>query len=194
MLIAQISDTHVKPEGQVAYRHVDTATALTRCVEQLCRMRPRLDAGRQHEGLMCGARIVWLEARLREATRRPTVIARHHPPFPTGIAHMHRYGLSGADRLASVIRANPQVERVMCGHLHRPILVRWAGTVASTAPSTAHQVVLDLSEDGPAAFTLEPPGFQLHLWRDDAGLVTHTAFVGDHPGPYPFREGGKLID
>jgi len=25
-------------------------------------------------------------------------------------------------------------------------------------------------------------------------LVTHTAYVGRFAGPYPFREGGRLID
>ena len=30
---------------------------------------------------------------------------------------------------------------------------------------------------------------QLHLWRDD-GLVTHTAVIGDWPGPYSLRPTG----
>jgi 3',5'-cyclic AMP phosphodiesterase CpdA len=41
VLVAQISDLHVKRPGEVAYGHVDTATALSRCVEELNRFRPR---------------------------------------------------------------------------------------------------------------------------------------------------------
>ena len=33
MLLAQISDLHIKRPGQLAYRRVDTAAALTRCIE-----------------------------------------------------------------------------------------------------------------------------------------------------------------
>jgi hypothetical protein len=33
----------------------------------------------------------------------------------------------------------------------------------------------------------------LHYW-DGVALISHTAYVGDFAGPYPFREGGKLID
>lgn len=42
-IIAQISDLHVKPPGELAYRHVDTAAALTRCVAALNRLAPRPD-------------------------------------------------------------------------------------------------------------------------------------------------------
>jgi len=41
VLIAQISDLHVKPEGALAYRRVDTARALARCVKELNRFTPR---------------------------------------------------------------------------------------------------------------------------------------------------------
>jgi Icc protein len=43
VLIAQISDLHIKPPGELAYKHVDTAAALARCVEALNRFRPRPD-------------------------------------------------------------------------------------------------------------------------------------------------------
>ncbi len=42
-LIAQISDLHIKRPGELAYRHVDTAAALSRCVDELNRFSPRPD-------------------------------------------------------------------------------------------------------------------------------------------------------
>ena len=41
LLIAQISDLHIKGPGVLAYGQVDTAAALTRCVATLNAFRPR---------------------------------------------------------------------------------------------------------------------------------------------------------
>ncbi len=145
-------------------------------------------------GELCATRLAWLEARLAEAPGRPTLILMHHPPFATGIGHMDRIGFADPRPLEAIVRRHPAIERILCGHLHRPIQTRFGGTLASTCPSPAHQVVLDLAPDAASQFALEPPGYQLHLWREGAGLVSHTAFVGDFPGPYPFHESDALID
>jgi len=42
-LIAQISDLHIKRPGELAYGRVDTAAALSRCVDELNRFTPRPD-------------------------------------------------------------------------------------------------------------------------------------------------------
>ena len=147
----------------------------------------------QGGGLVCAERLDWLDRTLSQAPEKPTVILMHHPPFVTGIGHMDRVGLDHSDALEAVVLRHPQVERVMCGHLHRSIQARFGGTVASTCPSTAHQVALDLGQPSPDNFVMEPPGYQLHFWNGKQ-LVTHTAVLGDFAGPYPFRTAGKLID
>jgi Icc protein len=43
VLIAQISDLHIKAPGALAYGRVDTAAALARCIETLNRFSPRPD-------------------------------------------------------------------------------------------------------------------------------------------------------
>jgi Icc protein len=43
ILIAQISDLHIKRPGELAYGRVDTAAALSRCVTKLNRFAPRPD-------------------------------------------------------------------------------------------------------------------------------------------------------
>jgi len=148
----------------------------------------------QSHGALCAQRLRWLRERLAEQPGRPTAIAMHHPPFATGIAHMDAIGLlEGAAELEQIVAAHPNIERILCGHLHRTIFRRFGGTVASTCPGPAHQVALDLRPDGPSAFVMEPPGFHLHEWRDGA-LVTHHAYIGAYAGPYPFHEDGALID
>jgi len=145
-------------------------------------------------GRLDDERLAWLDRMLAAAPKKPTVVVMHHPPFSTLIGHMDRVGLEGSEALARVIARHPQVERVLCGHLHRPIQYRFAGTIASTSPSPAHQVALDLSPDAASDFKMEPPAFQLHAWREGIGVVSHTAYIGHFAGPYPFHEGDQLID
>lgn len=275
MILCQITDLHIKRAGRLAYRRVDTAAYLSRCIERINALTPLPDAvvitgdlvdfgdvdeynylksllapmrvpyylvignhdGRealrtvfadhaylqqgggfiqyamdlgplrlialdtQHppygSGRLCQARLAWLAARLDEAPQQATVIVMHHPPFHTGIGHMDKIDLPADDvrQLAEIVRRHPQVERLLCGHLHRPIQARFAGTIASTCPATAHQVALDLRPEAASAFVMEPPGFQLHQWHPASGLVSHTAYVDVFDGPYPFfDQAGALID
>jgi 3',5'-cyclic AMP phosphodiesterase CpdA len=148
-------------------------------------------------GTLCDARLAWLEAQLDAASGKPTVVALHHPPFVCGIGHMDELRLdpAAADKLAALIARYPNVERVICGHVHRPIFVRFGGTIASAVPGPAHQVALDLRDDAPSAFVMEPPAYALHLYDPATGLVTHHAYVDAADGPYPFYEPeGALID
>lgn len=159
-----------------------------------------LDSPR-HGGRVCDVRLAWLEQQLAEAAGRPVLILMHHPPFVTGIEHMDEIGIPADDcaRLAALVQRHPNVERILCGHLHRPIHARFGGTIASTCPSPAHQVALDLRAGGPSSFILEPPGYQLHQWQPSIGMVTHTGVIGQYPGeygePHPFHDAsGTLID
>lgn len=146
-------------------------------------------------GRLCRERLDWLDAELDRRRGRPVVIAMHHPPFRTLIGHMDKIGLmQGAAELEAIVARHPNVERIVCGHLHRTIWRRFGGTVVSTAPSPAHQVCLDLAEDAASAWVLEPGGFQLHAFVGPGELVTHVAASGHFDGPHPFHEGGALID
>jgi 3',5'-cyclic AMP phosphodiesterase CpdA len=127
--------------------------------------------------------LAWLDATLAEQPATPTVVALHHPPFASGIAFMDRMGLDAgpAARLADVVSRHPHVERVVCGHLHRAISRRFAGTIAATVPGLAHAVALDLEPRHAPGWTLEPPAITLYLWRPQLGLVTHQIAVGPYP-------------
>lgn len=142
--------------------------------------------GKSH-GELCRERLQWLADRLAEQPGRPTLVLMHHPPFQTGIEHMDDIGLlEGARELEAIVSRYPNVERVLCGHLHRTIFQRFGGTIASTCPGTAHQLALELGPRPALRYIMEPPGYQLHWWSDGR-LVTHHAVIGDYPGPYPFE-------
>jgi Icc protein len=128
----------------------------------------------------------WLDRTLAAAPGKPTIVAMHHPPFVCGIAHMDRINLRNTAEFTAVIRRHAQVERIICGHHHRPIVTRVAHAIASTAPSTAHQVEMSLDPADRGALVFEPPAFQLYRWTEADGIVSHTVFVDAFPGPYPF--------
>lgn len=150
----------------------------------------------QSGGELCKARLQWLQETLEASEGRPVVIAMHHPPFRTLIGHMDKIGLqTGANELEGIVSQYKNIERIICGHLHRVIDVRFGGTIASTAPAPAHQVTLDLDDNAESTWMLEPPGFRLHAWdAQNRVLVSHLAASGKFEGPYLFHEDGVLID
>lgn len=138
-----------------------------------------------HHGEIGAAQLEWLSHTL-EQEKRPSLIAIHHPPAKTGIPHMDDIGLKDAADLAKVIAGHDHIERILCGHVHRPITASFAGKIMSLAPSVAHQLVLDLTQNARPLFNFEPPAYYLHYYTPASGVVTHTAYVESFPGPYPF--------
>ena len=137
-------------------------------------------------GELCPQRLDWLDRTLAERPNQPTLIGMHHPAFQCGIAHMDGIALREPEAFVAVIARHRQVQRIVCGHHHRPVVAQVAQAIASIAPSVAHQVQHDLSIDGPAAFVMEPSAFDLHLWDQRSGFVSHTVLVDSFPGPFPF--------
>ena len=128
-------------------------------------------------GRLEAGQLAWLSATLERDRNKPTLVMLHHPPFKTGIEHMDWSMLRNADDLAAVISEHDQVERVLAGHVHRAIQTRFAGTIAQIAPGTAHHVQLMLGA-GRGGWAMEPPGFLLHVWNEDQGLITHQVPIG----------------
>lgn len=267
MLIAQLSDLHVRPHGVRAYNVVETNAMVERAFNEVMALDPKPDivllsgdlvdrgleveyeiladlirrhlpvpvylipgnhdkretmrAGLSHlpgvtsdpdfihyvvddhpvrlvmldsivpnagHGELCAARLAFLERVLGAAPEKPTLVVMHHPPVLTGIVHMDEVGLRAPEAFEAVIRRHPQVERILCGHAHRPIIARFGGTLVQVAPSVAHQVTLDLrpAPEAEATFNLEPPAYLLHHWRPEGRLLSHQVYVGTFEGPYPF--------
>jgi 3',5'-cyclic AMP phosphodiesterase CpdA len=138
----------------------------------------------QTHGAMCAKRLAWLADQLRRGGGCPTMIVMHHPPFLTGISGMDALRCLNGAAMAAIVRRHPEVERVVAGHYHRSIVVRWAGTVGYAVPSTAHQVALDLRPGVPNRFVLEPPALVAHRWSAETGLVSHLVPIGDFGPPF----------
>lgn len=130
--------------------------------------------------------MAWLDGALAAMPDKPTLIGMHHPPFVCGVAHIDRNNFRNAEAFAALIARHPQVRRVVCGHHHRTMFAQFVQTIASIAPSVAHQVELTFDPADSGAMIFEPAAFHLHLWTQTNGFVTHTAYVEAWPGPFPF--------
>ncbi len=139
-----------------------------------------------HHGEMDAAACEWLESRLAEAPDRPTVIMMHQPPFESGIDCIDAYNCRNGARLAAIVSRYPSVERILCGHIHRFMQLRFGGTMLVTAPSTTTSIALRLQPGAVPASFVEPPALLLHHWRAEGGLITHLVPVGTFPGPFAF--------
>ncbi|MEL7155505.1 MAG: phosphodiesterase [Actinomycetota bacterium] len=132
-------------------------------------------------GLFDEARAQWLAQTLEQTAGRPTLLALHHPPFTSGIAMMDRLMLHNADAFVAMVAPAPHVERVVCGHLHRPATAVLPGpdgqgsVLATSCLSTVAHPALNLDPDHPFEIIEDPAGYQLH--RYDGGWLTHTRYI-----------------
>jgi len=119
----------------------------------------------------------WLDRTLAEDRDKPTIVALHHPPFPTHDMLFDTIGLLDAALLASVIAEHPQVQRLICGHHHRVAFGQLAHTPVVVAPSTSWIYGLAMDPGHQIApKTTEQTGWMLHAWTPKGGLASH--FIG----------------
>ncbi|MBF0092918.1 MAG: phosphodiesterase [Alphaproteobacteria bacterium] len=135
-----------------------------------------LDPGRTG-GRLCEERLSWLDAVLNDQPNRPTLLFMHHVPFVTGMTAFDSDALIGADGLEHVVRAHPNVERILCGHMHRPAHAPFAGTTVTVTPSVSFGLALDLTPGSTIRPVRDPVAFQLHQWRPGAGWVSYLSYI-----------------
>ena len=138
-----------------------------------------------HHGMVDADAAAWLAATLADDPTRPTLIFLHQPPLTIGITALDELRCFGEAALAAALAKAPGVLALCCGHVHRQVTGRLAGTPVITAPSLAPAIALRLRPDATPASLGEPPGFLLHLWSDGQ-LVTHLIPIGTFPGPWDF--------
>ena len=265
MIIAQISDLHIRPAGRLLYDHVDTNGLCARHVAFLNSMPQRPDVvvitgditncglpeeyemaaailrqldyptfiipgnhdnnknmirGLAHifpvlgdtpericyavddyeirmifvdssvEGLVSGKigslRLEWLAETLNSEKEKQTIIFTHHHPVPSGCAHMDTLCCADGHRLLALLKDNPQVSRLFCGHTHRTIIQSHGNLMICTAPATAHQVPYD-RVDTKGFYSLEPPAMLMHSYSRDIGMVSWFCSLSVFDGPFRFE-------
>ena len=128
-----------------------------------------------HAGVFDETRRAWLDDVLGSTIGRPTAIAMHHPPFVSGIGWMDVMGLRNHESFAEVVAKYPHVDRIFCGHLHRPITTVVGGALTTSGISTVHHVELDLQPNATVELVCDPPGYHLHTFADGR-WTSHTRY------------------
>lgn len=120
----------------------------------------------QDPGAYSADQLRWLDEELSRDGKRPTLLALHHPPLPTGLPEWDAINLTAADReaMAGVVAKHPQVRAIAGGHLHRTAAGTLAGCPVFSAPSACLQALPAFAADD-VSF-VDPPGFGLHIYYD----------------------------
>ncbi len=135
-------------------------------------------------GRLGADQLSWLGEVLDRRPTVPAVVAVHHPPVALGMPFLDAIRLADGDALAAVVRAHPDVVRVLSGHVHRAVTTAFAGTVLTTASSTFRQTALVTGSDRPPGYAAVPASFLLHLLTGSA-CVTHLV---------PLAQDGAVTD
>ncbi|MGH1493219.1 MAG: phosphodiesterase [Acidimicrobiales bacterium] len=135
-----------------------------------------------HGGLFDEERQRWLTDALHDSGERPTVIAMHHPPFLSGIGWMDTMRLDGLETFAKIVNRRSNVVRIVCGHLHRPMVTSVAGVTTTVGPSTIHHIELDLAPEATVELIRDPPGYHLHQIDGDS-WVSHIRYIDTGESP-----------
>lgn len=123
----------------------------------------------ERKGVYCRERQAWLDAVLSQRPDQPTLLFIHHPPFDVGDHYIGGYRRpEEAAALAAVVSRHPQVQALLCGHVHWLVARRWAGTVARIMPSVA----VDLRKGIDETRARGQPIYMLHRWSQEDGLVS----------------------
>lgn len=139
-----------------------------------------------HHGHLDADGLDWLARVLASDPTKPTLLMLHHPPFVCGIPYLDEYRYFEAAQLCSVIEPFDNIEMVLCGHVHRPMVKRWANTVVCASPSITTEIDLQWAPTAQPSSHVGPRAFMLHLWDQYEGVISHTSHIGDFAGPYPF--------
>jgi 3',5'-cyclic AMP phosphodiesterase CpdA len=138
-------------------------------------------AGRD-DGELDEQRLTWLAATLDEGDGRPTILFMHHPPAPTGMWWMDYGGLTGRDRLRSLVARHPEVVRILAGHVHRSTTTSWGSTLISTAPSPFYAASAPIGDLDVPYVIAAPAPIPMFRWDADVGMLIGTEL--DPPGVY----------
>lgn len=160
-------------EAFADHRYLPARGPLCYAIDSLPLRLVGLDTTRAGEpgGELDDARLCWFERTLAREPTRPTFVFMHHPPFRIGVPLVDVLGFRGEGSFAAIVARNPQIVRIACGHVHRHAAATIGTTLATTAPSTATQLVV-VRSGALYSLRVEAPGYALHRWNGRAMTTT----------------------
>jgi 3',5'-cyclic AMP phosphodiesterase CpdA len=140
------------------------------------------EAAPDHAGLLCEARLDFLEKTLASAPAdRPLLLFQHHPPFDTGLRYMDGIKLANPEAEWDVIARTRKPDYLFMGHLHRPIAGVWRGIPFHIQRALSHQVAFDLETADHIPGSHEPPDYALVNIAAGQIVIHQCSFLYDGP-------------
>ena len=115
-------------------------------------------------GIVTTQTIKWLKNLLEQNKSKPTIIFQHHPPIPVQTKWVDMLGLKNSSDYVELLKNNPQIHIVSCGHVHQEFSGKLENISVFTSPSTGLQFkkYTDMLECDPL-----PPGFRTFCLNDN---------------------------
>jgi Icc protein len=141
-----------------------------------------------HHGAIDEAGARWLDEALAAEPNRPTVIMMHQPPFESGVPYLDDYLCRDGGRLAEVVARHANVERIVCGHVHRFMQLHALHRAVDDdgdcpAAETGRAACVPRRTAGHAAAPLAArrrPGYALRSDRHFPGALPVRVIFSDH--------------
>jgi 3',5'-cyclic AMP phosphodiesterase CpdA len=128
-----------------------------------------------------GAHLDWLVKELPRS-KKPTMIAIHHPPMRTGIEFIDMGGTQWFQELKEVLAGQHNVHLVICGHCHTDMSGRIGNVPVYMCGSVAHQLIAARNMDIAPSFAAQAVPPVLHHFIDGQFVS------GSYPWPLETEE------
>jgi 3',5'-cyclic AMP phosphodiesterase CpdA len=130
-------------------------------------------------GALNSDQLDWLQRKLQDQHSGPTIIAMHHPPFPSGVTAYDKIGLkAGKERLGKIIAEYKTQLIILAGHIHRPFQALWHGAFCQVSGGSAFQHGLDLRAHSidPGGVS-EPYSYHILSFKGSEKFINHVRYV-----------------
>jgi 3',5'-cyclic AMP phosphodiesterase CpdA len=98
------------------------------------------------------------------------LLAMHHPMIDVGNSMMNQMNLANQSDLSVILQKHKNVNRILCGHIHREIAGIFGTIPVQVCPSTAFAYPANLNESNVDQLCKDNPGYLVHEITD--GVLT----------------------
>lgn len=137
-----------------------------------CILLDTLDEARPADGLLCGRRLAWLDARLAELAASRVLIFMHHPPLSIGLPWFDGMLLANGEALMQCLARHDNVAHIAFGHVHVNTSGVWRGISFSASRGTCHKILSDTAANH-ADYVDDGAAYDMLLIGDD-GVAVHS--------------------
>lgn len=123
------------------------------------------------KGQLTAKELTWLDRQLTAGQQQHCFVVLHHHPLPVNSVWIDNLALQNQTEFWQVIDKHPQVQAVICGHIHQDFHQQRQHVNVYSAPST--WVQFKPRSDEFAVDKTNSPGFRWYDLHSDGSIVTN---------------------